>query len=155
MTGNYFAAELKKRVEILKEVRLMLAQIKLMVEYNSATVYEIAETLCKDSRLSSLKFLQTLSVSIEKVEEVFSEQWENAVNSFRCASLKKEDVRLIASIGCQLGKSGVEGQMSSIKMKEKELEALISDAEGELVRKGKLYRSLGVLSGAFAAVILV
>lgn len=155
MTGNYFAADLKKRVEILKEVRLMLAKIKLMVEYNSATVYEIAESLAKDSRLSSLGFLKTLSGSAENSEAIFSEQWENAVNGCRCTYLKKEDISLIVSVGCQLGKSGVEGQMSSIGMKEKELEALISEAEAELVRKGKLYRSLGVLSGALAAVILV
>lgn len=156
LTGNYFSAGLKKRVAALKAADLMLAEIKLMIEYNSADVYEITEALAGHEGLKILWFLSELDLMLKNSHEVpFGVQWEEAVRKWECPFFKGEERKLIVSVGENLGRSGIDGQLRFIEMARQELSGIISRAEEENVRKGKLYRSLGALSGALAAVLLV
>lgn len=134
----------------------MLAEIKLMIEYNSADVYEIAETLAGQDKIKILGFLSELDMMLKNFHEVpFGVQWEEAVRKWECPFFKEEERKLIVSVGENLGRSGTEGQLRFIEMARYELSGIISRAEEESIRKGKLYRSLGALSGALAAVILI
>ena len=49
----------------------------------------------------------------------------------------------------------MDGQLSMLSLQRAELETLILEVEAEVGKKSKLYRSLGVLSGAFISVMLI
>ncbi|MCD7731199.1 MAG: stage III sporulation protein AB [Oscillospiraceae bacterium] len=155
LTGNYFADNLKKRTAALKAVGFMLAEISIMIEYNSSDVYEIAEKLSSDSRFNILGFPRELNNLLKEKENDFSFAWNAAVKSCGHGFLTKDDTKFICSLGDNLGKSGVEGQLTNIRLKQKELDILISEAESSFAQKAKLYRSLGVLLGAFVSILLV
>ena len=69
--------------------------------------------------------------------------------------MKKSDTELICDIGKKLGTSDLDGQMSVIKLWQAEVTSAISSAESEYASKAKLYRTMGVLIGAFISIMLI
>ncbi|MCM1328565.1 MAG: stage III sporulation protein AB [Ruminococcus sp.] len=149
--GFYFSSALKKRETMLKKLNFMLEEILILLRYKSATVYEIAETLASDERFSEFEFLG----NVKPGGKTFRESWCGAVYGSTLSGMKKSDIELIADIGKKLGTSDLEGQISTVLLQRSELETLIAAAEEECSKKAKLYRSLGALSGAFIAVMLI
>lgn len=137
---------------MLKKLNYMLEEILLLLRYKSATVYEIAETLAGDERFSEFEFLR----NIKRDGDIsFQQNWCNAVYGSSPCGLKKSDIELIADIGKKLGTSDLDGQISTVMLQRSELESAIVSAEGEYIKKAKLYRSLGALTGAFVAIMLI
>lgn len=151
-TGCYFSAALKKRLITLKKLNYMLEEILILLRYKSATVYEIAETLAGDERFSEFDFLENIKPD---GDIPFQQSWCKAVYGSSLCGMKKSDIELIADIGKKLGTSDLDGQISTVMLQRSELEAAIASAEEEYSKKAKLYRSLGALTGAFVAIMLV
>ena len=150
--GSYFSSALKNRVVILKKLNYMLDEILILIRCKSATVYEIAETLAADQRFSDFDFLKKV---ISDKNKPFRENWCSAVSENIPQGAKKSDIELLTDIGRKLGASDLEGQISTISLWQSELVSAISSAEEDYARKAKLYRSLGVLMGAFISIMLV
>lgn len=150
--GGYFSSLLKSRVIMLKKLNYMLDEILVLLRYKSATVYEIAETLAADERFSEFGFLGKIKPEGDKS---FRESWQEAAESCKIYGFKKSDSELLADIGRKLGTSDLDGQISVIKLWQAELAAAISSAEADYSGKAKLYRTLGVLTGAFISIMLV
>ena len=150
--GNNFAYLLKKRVVTLKKMNYLIDEIIILLRYKASTVYEISSHLSSDTRFSDFVFLQSIS---QTTECSFQQNWCSAVEKQKPDSLGKEDISVLCDIGRKLGTSDLEGQISTLKLQQSEVETLILSAESEYNRKAKLYRSLGVLSGAFVVVMLI
>lgn len=151
-TGCYFSSALKKRLIMLKKLNYMLEEILLLLRYKSATVYEIAETLAGNERFSEFDFLKNID---RDCDISFQQSWCKAVYGSNLCGMKKSDIELIADIGKKLGTSDLDGQVSTVMLQRSEIEAAISAAEEEYAKKAKLYRSLGALTGAFVAIMLI
>lgn len=151
-TGCYFSSALKKRLIMLKKLNYMLEEILLLLRYKSATVYEMAETLAGDERFSEFDFLKNID---RDCDISFQQSWCKAVYGSNLCGMKKSDIELIADIGKKLGTSDLDGQVSTVMLQRSEIEAAISSAEEEYAKKAKLYRSLGALTGAFVAIMLI
>jgi len=124
-----------------------------MLRYKSATVYEILEGLAENERFSELTFIKAALKNAEPLTP-FGETWEAAVNSSPCSALLKSDLRLLKAIGKNLGKSDCEGQLSILCLEKEELRILTESAENDYSSKAKLYRMLGLLSGAFIVICI-
>ncbi|MDR0991311.1 MAG: stage III sporulation protein AB [Ruminococcus sp.] len=152
--GAYFRAGLFRRVVILREVRYMLDEITVLIRFKGATVREIADSLCADSRLCDLTFIKT--VSEKYVDGVsFSRCWETAVSGFSAGGLSVADIKLIENIGRNLGTTDIEGQVASLALYKNEAETAYKTAEAEAAKKAKLYTSMGILAGTFLLVFLI
>ena len=151
-TGSYFSMTLKNRVVILKKLNYMFEEILILLRCRSATVYEIAEALAADDRFSDFGFLQKV---ISDKNKPFRESWCEAVSENIPHGAKKSDIELLTDIGRKLGASDLDGQISTISLWQSEVVSAISSAEEDYARKAKLYRSLGVLAGAFISIMLV
>lgn len=150
--GMYFSAALKNRVITLKRINYMLEEIYIMLKYRSATVYEITDALSRDERFSDFDFLREISFLSGRP---FQQSWCESLENHIPFGMNKSDAELLMSIGKQLGTSDLEGQISTVRLRQAELGTVISAAEEEYSRKAKLYRSLGVLTGVFIAIMLV
>lgn len=154
LIGGYFSVRLHKKCRFLKAVAYMLEEVGLMIEFESAEVSEIIKRLTMMQRLSELDFLNKISDEINVGTE-FGLLWENAVESQQYSFLNSEEKDFIKDIGRKLGKSDIKGQLNAIKFEQLELEKMIRSADDDERRKSKLYRSLGLLCGAFIVIILI
>lgn len=69
--------------------------------------------------------------------------------------LDESDWRALSDFGEMLGKSDRENQESVLDLEKENLEMLEKKAGEAMNTKGKLYRNLGVLSGAAAVILLI
>lgn len=150
--GSYFSRRLKFRCVFLKNISYMLEDISLMIEYDAAEVGDIIKRLCSNKRYEELDFLKALQ---SKKESDFSYLWEKSVSEKNYDFLTDEEIELIKDIGRKLGKTDICGQLNTIKYEKSQLEKMLKNAEDDFMAKGKLYRSLGVLCGAFIAILFI
>jgi stage III sporulation protein AB len=132
----------------------MLDRTASLIRYGRATVYEILDDLCSDSRFSELSFIYSAREGC-KLGGAFRDRWEEAAAGLKETFLQEEDIELIRKIGRNLGGSDAEGQLSAIALEKEEQKTLLDAASSVWEKKSRLYRSLGFLAGAFIAIILI
>lgn len=154
LLGGYFSEKLRQKCRFLKDIAYMLEELRLMIEFESAEVAEIIDRLTKNKRLSELGFLKKISEEIQIGSDIGS-LWENSVECQQYGFLNDEEKEFIKDIGRKLGKSDTGGQLNAIRYEKLELEKMIRSADEDNCRKSKLYRSLGVLCGAFIVIMFI
>lgn len=152
MVGMTLSKRLHYRVFLLGKIKLMIQDISIMMRYQALTVKEILFCLCENSAYEKLTFLS----EINKIKNVpFQLAWENSVADWQEKAIYPEDRALITEIGTSLGECDIEGQLSILCQKNEKLEIILKNAVLECSRKGKLYRSLGVLTGVFISIMML
>ena len=150
--GCFFSSALKIRLVNLKKINFLIDEIIIHLRYKASTVYEITDCLARNERFSDFNFLNRIT-SDNNIP--FQQNWSNAIKAQPPSSLRASDLEILADIGKNLGTSDIEGQLSMLSLQRAELETLIASAEKECEKKSKLYRSFGVLAGAFISVMLI
>ena len=83
------------------------------------------------------------------------EAWQLSLQeSIKRTSLKKQDMRILQDFGVNLGVSDKEDQRNHIRHAVKRLEQEESAARDEHGRYGRMFRSLGLLSGVLAVILM-
>ncbi|MCM1024786.1 MAG: stage III sporulation protein AB [Prevotella sp.] len=152
LAGNYFSHMLKCRLASLKKVNYMIDDIIMMIRFRSPTVYEIAESLANSERFGGLDFLGKISA---EDDAPFQQSWCEAVSECPPRGMTSADRELLSDIGRKLGTSDSESQINTLGLQRAELLSAISAAEEDFAKKGRLYRSLGALAGAFISIMLI
>lgn len=158
LTGSFAAEGLRARVRELKQLRLCLESLRLMIRYEALEVSEIARRLSEDSTFSGLAFIAPLKKytdeACERGDMSFGEAWDKALNENR-GNLSEEDILIASRAGNILGSCDCDGQLSALTLLCEETDRLILEAKEQYMAKGKLYRALGAITGAVIAVIAV
>ncbi|HYE67847.1 MAG TPA: stage III sporulation protein AB, partial [Anaerovoracaceae bacterium] len=71
------------------------------------------------------------------------------------SALNKEDKRIIADLGIELGKTDMESQSGMFQRTFSMLEAQTAEAIEEKKTKGKMYKSLGSAIGVLIVILLI
>lgn len=142
-------AEKKRRIRALS---VMTSRMSVMIEYRALKTSELLDELAADEGLSELAFLK-------KAQKYCSEGYGFA-GSWRKAAeedpaLGSREINYLVRLGCSLGKSGVSGQTALLAEFCSEAGMMYEEACRVYDEKGKLYRSFGILAGAFISVLLV
>lgn len=156
--GSFAAEYLKMRLKKLKQLRIMLESLRLMIRYEALEVSEIIRRLSENSELSQLSFIVYLqkyaAECFESGEMTFDELWEKAISE-NSGDLTAEDISVISRMGRILGSCDSDGQLCTLTGLCDETDRLINEAREQYLAKGKLYRALGAVAGAFIAIMLV
>ena len=151
MTGAYLSASLHQRCIRLETLRRMTEDIASYIRYRELTVYEIVQELSTDNSYRDFDFVCCLSRDLDRHRPFYS-QWERAADECR---FKGDERNLILSIGNVLGTSDTQGQLAAMELYSAKLDSMIKASDEQYSRKGKLYRSLGVLSGAMLGILML
>lgn len=82
------------------------------------------------------------------------EAWSYAIDHSE-TNMTKEDLNLLKSLDKLLGKTDVKGQESEIELLKKFIDTQIEKAEEEQKKNEKLYKTLGIIAGLAAVIILI
>lgn len=147
LLGIRGASALYQRVRYIRLLQSMLNELSTVLRYQTPTVWELLDHLCSQPMYEPLGFLRTITRTSR-----FSAAWSEAVSED--VSLGGEEKQLLLELGGTLGMTDTEGQLCAISLIQTRMTGLIAEAERTAAEKGKLYRALGILGGAAAAVIL-
>ncbi len=147
--GIMFSVRLGEKVTRLKAIRAMIEEISVIIRYKASPISEVIEEISNNSVFESLTFLKELKLT---ASAPVNDAWAEAVNA---SNLSDEEKTLVLEIGASLGTSDKDGQISSLELYKIKTAEQIELATKKYNDKSKLYRSLGVLCGAFLVVMLV
>lgn len=69
--------------------------------------------------------------------------------------LKAEDRQILSELGRSIGKSNTEGETAALALAMTRLDNVLETASEEKKRKGRLYRTLGIMLGAAVGIMLI
>lgn len=150
--GALKSKSLNDKILRLELIRKMFNDTSTLMRYRALKLIEIIHELAKDKAYSVFDFLKNAENNYS-TEIPFYSVWEDAI----CAdvTLSNEEKNLLDEFGSGLGTSDIDGQLAMIDIYKEKVCTLIESAKSEYEKKGKLYRSLGVLSGITLAVFLI
>lgn len=143
MTGAGFGCcmsdKLESKYKSIKSVTYMLNDIYIMLESASLTKAEIIERI--KSKNNYVMFQKYMS--------------ENNVITIKNSLLSKDDEKELIQYFNQLGTTDLYGQLSKTNLCINEFKQREEILKEKLKRCGKLYRGLGVIGGAAAAILVI
>jgi stage III sporulation protein AB len=114
----------------------------LLIRFRTLPVRELF------TELSRYEFIRNIGAT-----EDFRGKWAAAADEL--AELQEGERDVLKSVGLALGTSDVDGQLSMLEVSAKRLSDYGDEAHAEYLKKGKLYRTCGLLAGLFAAILIM
>lgn len=152
LAGFSMADRLSESRKICIEIGHLFRQTAFFITYRQDDIYAICRKLKSDGELKHLTFLQSLPDCYNTGED-FRILWSNALESQK--NLGTEESALLTHFGSILGKSDAESQAESISAFQKELDRITEIRTENLLKKGRLYRSAGLLFGVMAGIMVI
>lgn len=149
MGGNAAAKSLEARVKRLRTLEWFCEAAGSELKYLLPTVKELLCSLAARADFQELVFLRTAA------EEscAFPESWRHALETDK--TLCADEREILRTVGSTLGSTELSAQLSALKLCCERLRRLREAAESEVVRRGRLYRSMGILTGIFLVILLL
>ena len=151
MVGFALADQLRRDQKLCTVIGCLLRRTAFLVGYRSDEVYAVCAELKRDTELAPLTFLQSLPDSYEGGRD-FRACWENAVKSQDFGSDEEE---ILLRLGTVIGRSDSVSQLDSIHALEIALAEIENCRRETYLQKGRLYRSVGLLFGVMAGILVI
>ena len=143
------SAQLEKAVSFCSITCRMLNSISLMIRYNNYEIPEILHELCKNEECS--EYISEAAVQNEKGMD-FHTAWWKAVEKY--VKLKPER-EILLRFGNEFGLSDIDGQIKLIEGITAEINEVKILRTDEYNKYGRVYRTVGILFGLMAGVIII
>ena len=151
--GIMQARKLSNRVTFFEDYICVITEIQSNISYSAAPLSEIIDNI--HSRKSISPFLNKLK-DFMCSDISFREAWTKTVYSFDCGGcLSDDDKKLINDFGLGLGTTDIDGQVAHCKLSLTLAADRLNLYRNEKLNKGKLYRTLGVLTGAAVGLLII
>ena len=147
IVGLRKSAALKRRSELLAELRTMLRIFSIEIRCCALTLEELCER-------ADGKFGELLRAARESCDDIRT-AWDNACSEMTRSGYSGEEAELMRSLGKELGTSDCAGQEQLLELYFERISALYEAASADNGKKARLFRSVGFLCGAGAAVLLI
>ena len=144
----------QKRVRILQSLLLMLSILQGRLRYLCPPVDPLLESLCASASLRPLSFLPACLCAL-RGGTPFAKAWSDAIRHDVILRSMPETAALLCSLGATLGAVDVQGQLDYCAQIASQLESQLRVSEQQLARNARLFPPLGLLLGAFSALMLI
>lgn len=148
--GLSMSKSLYRRKAFIKSFIVFIDSLATHIRYNTDDIFKLV-SMCADSE--ELKCFEFFS---KPHSEPFDKLWSKSVLTIpRAYALTKSDVELLLQFGSQLGKTDIDGQLKHIKLYKDFFKKQLYDAEDAIVKKSKLYKTMGLFVGTAAALMMM
>lgn len=148
--GYYKSKALYRRRDFINSFLVYLNSLATEIRYNCDDIFELAQKSAVSQELSSF------SSSKSEPNQPFELWWNKCVLTIpKAYSLDKADISLLSDFGKQLGKTDVEGQLKHIELYRVLFKKQLADAQENIDRKSKLYKTMGLFIGTAAALVMM
>ncbi len=148
------ARAVKRRLNVTEGFLVDIRQLSILMRYKMSPIRELVLQL-EGSELNEFweAFLKELEGSAS-----LNEAWQKALLKLReeggFSCLTDAEARVISDFGAAFGTSDIAAQRGNMEMALERFGVRAEALRREVAEKGKMYRSLGVLSGLAAAIMI-
>ncbi len=154
--GWYGTEYIKKRIEELNGVKRALVMFADETQYGAGALWQVFESVAvRSSGFAKKVFEDAGSMLYEKEAQGACFVWMKALeNNKKGSFLLEEDIKKLMSFGKSLGFCDSSYQVSNAKSTIDNIDNKMDELRRKLAEEGKLYKSLGVMVGLLAVVVI-
>lgn len=153
--GIAISKRFQQRIKQLLLCQSLLQQINAHLEYQKTPTRQLLQQLAESEQFHSLVFLKRCHEQL-KLGESFSIAWTASLEQSKNElALKSADYEILEEISDVLGAYDAKVQTQAITLLSVRLKTQIEEAEEKYKTDGKLARTLGILGGIAAAILLL
>lgn len=153
LCGGVLASRIRGRCRALGRSQLFLHLLSERLQYTLTPLGELFEQLSSEPLLEGLDFIPACSRKMAQ-NVPFPKAFMESVREAGCP-LNREDRALLSELTSFLGAADVDSQMEGLRLVKANLAQQAQIAREDSDKRGKLYASLGVLSGVALAIMLI
>ncbi|MBP1591154.1 MAG: stage III sporulation protein AB [Oscillospiraceae bacterium] len=142
---------LKKRMNICSEADKVFRLFEIMIRNNGTDIYSIISILKRDN-YTALSFINKLPDEYSAESDIHA-QWSELLNTDK--DIPQEEKGILLDFGQLLGASDIDGQLCGIAVQKSLMQQCYQRRSEEYHTKAKLYRSVGVLAGVMAGIMVI
>lgn len=153
--GSRASSGLRLRRDTLRAMIGCINRLSIWMEYAQEPLYKLARRAKSDE---TAIFWEAFSKKLKSAGDV-ELAWQQAMDHARgqdtgFAALEEEELNALYEYAQGLGKSDGKSQAKNTSLLQQRLEELCTQAQNVYGSKGRMYRSLGILTGLAAAILL-
>lgn len=151
--GMAMARSLERRVrELMTGISVVLG-LSSELSYSLAPPSEAVARLEERESLSEAAYLPACT-QLCRQGLPFPQAWRRAVEENR-GMLAPGDVAVLSGLSDTLGQCDISGQLARLEQAKKQLQLQLDGARERSMTHAKLYRTMGMLSGAFLVILFI
>lgn len=155
LLGFRSANNLRLRHETVQALMVSSRQLAMLMDYTAQPLDVLAQKL---ARGTTVRFWSLFAKALHNSDNVLN-AWRTAMEQARSsdvgfAHLEQEELQILEDFAASLGTTDRKTQRSNVKLLQKRLDDVLEQTQEIYQRKGRMYRSMGVLCGLAAAILL-
>lgn len=155
--GFYKAAAAYERLELLQDVKQCICNLQISMEHTGALMpAALAACTFPGCHQGVVDFFREAAAAAERGRGNMGELWKLAFDKtpglFR---LTQKDRDLLSGFAANLGTTAIAGQRQNFSEINARLKRTIDDLRPQTEKKGRMYRSVGILGGLALAVVFI
>lgn len=150
-TGLYASQSLRNDVKRTENLITLTEECSAYIRYQQTELHELIDILSTNPTYQGFHFLREISEN-QNPYCTPSTIWSEAVQNDTAIPVKTREI--LESLGHILGTTDVNGQLSALELHRTQLQQTLSDYRERYQKQGKLYQSLGILTGCMLGVLL-
>lgn len=147
--GWFCSRKLLMRKDFFKRIIGFITNLSTQLRYSTSDIFTLVSL---SACTSGLDFFEISDETGTPFYKVWSERVSEIPTKF---GLKNSDRQLLLEFGEQLGKTDVDGQLKHLELYEALLKKQLTDAENEINKKSKLYKTMGFFVGTAVALMII
>lgn len=152
LIGTLISKKYENRVNELKEFKNALNIFKTKIRYTYEPIPDIFMEISENVKPNISNVFYEAACKMDVLTA--GEAWGLALK-MEDLNINEDDKNVLSNLSKLLGKTDIQGQISSIEMTEDFLEEQIRKAENLRNKNEKLYRTLGMILGLAIVIILM
>ena len=150
-TGIWFSKRLKERERFMSSVILLIKELTVQIKYTNSEIGFMLKNASQNEAYQNLLFVTSCTNISENGD--FHRFWNDGVK--KQPYLTPTDRELLFVLGDRLGGTDLDGQLSFLELSCEMLKKQQQEAAENYRKKGRMYRSIGLLCGLAVGIIVL
>ena len=150
-TGVWLSKRLKERERFMSSVILLIKELTVQIKYTNTEIGAMLKAASQNQAYQNLLFV-TACTHISETGD-FHPLWNDGVK--KQPYLTPTDRELLFALGDRLGETDLDGQLSFLELTCEMLKKQQQEAAENYRQKGRMYRSVGILCGLAAGIMVL
>lgn len=148
-TGWFCSKKLSLRKDFFKRIINFVSNLSTQLRYSTSDIFTLVSLSASTSGLDLFELN-------DEDNTAFYTLWCERVSLISAKfGLENCDRELLIEFGEQLGKTDVDGQLKHLELYESLFKKQLTEAESEINKKSKLYKTMGFFVGTAAALMII
>lgn len=157
MFGFSMSNDYMTRLKNLEQFKKLLLLLQGEIKHNNSGINEAVKRVAEKTDNVMREFLKYVSEVFEQEQLTMREAWDRGVSDVlkKRTLLDEKDLLTIKEVGINLGVTDRETQIHNIHTCMDVIDMTMNELNVTRGEKCRLYRTLGVMAGAFMAIVLI